>query len=455
MRLRIESLQRRGERRVLAIDSAKSRGRGMWEAMSLAQRLVSSGSISPRCRSGFARVAFCFLWLLVFAIPSEDGLLISGVATAARFIGIVAFAFTVAGTLETGRIRPPGLSLFVLCLFAMLVTMSYAWSIDPSATGVKVLTCAQLFTFAWLVWEHCQHEREQVLLMRAYVFGTVVSGVQTVALFIANQQAGPQRYAGAAFDPNDLALCVAMSIPLSYFLSLRSGRVMTWFHRIQIMLAAGTILLTASRGGLLAGVVAIGVVPVVHWKVAKPRRITNLVFTTALVVVAVWFAPEYSLRRLSTVSAEVSGGTLNGRRTIWTAGLNLFPMHPFLGVGAGTYPELVAPVIGRARQGSAFVAHNTFLSVLVEEGVIGLGIFCWTLALLVAAIRAMPPLPRACWAMVLAVWAVGVMALTWEYQKATWFLFSLVLASGARQLPQPEFPRGDWRLWRRKRNPMA
>jgi hypothetical protein len=88
---------------------------------------------------------------------------------------------------------------------------------------------------------------------------------------------------------------------------------------------------------------------------------------------------------------------------------------------AGAYPELVAPVLGRPSGGGRFVAHNTFLSVLVEDGIIGFGIFCWTLALLVATIRAMLPLPRACWAIVLAVWAVGVMAGSWEYYKETWF----------------------------------
>jgi O-antigen ligase len=447
MRLYIEPLRHRGERRVLAIDSAKSRGHGMWEAMSLANRVVSSGTVSPRCRSGFARVAFCSLWLFVFAIPSENGFMISGVGTAARLIGVVAFALTVAGTLETGRIRPPGLGLFVLCLFAVLVTMSYAWSFDPSATGAKAVTCAQLLTFAWLVWEHCRGEREQVLLMKAFVFGTVVSGADTVARFLRHQETGFQRFAGASLNPNDLGLCMAMSIPLSYFLSLRSGRVMTWFYRIQIMLAAATILLTASRTALLAGVVAIGVVPVVHWKAASRRRFANLAFTIALIVVAVLLAPEYSLKRLSTISAEVSGGTLDSRTTIWRAGLELFPLHPLLGIGAGAYPELVAPVIGRPIEGS-FVAHNTFLSVLVEEGVIGFGIFCWALALLVAAIRTMPPLRRVCWAMVLAVWAVGVMAGTWEYYKETWFLFSMVPASCCRQLPESRSPRGDWHLWR-------
>lgn len=450
MRLHIETLRHGGERRTLAIDSGKSRGHGIWEAMSRAKRVVRSDNILPRCRSGFARVGFCFLWLFVFAIPSENGFMISGVGTAARLIGIVAFAFTVAGTLEIGRIRPPSLGLIVLCLFALIVTMSYAWSFDPDTTGTKALTCAQLLMFAWLVWEHCLGEREQSLLMKAFVFGTVVSGADTVLHFLKNQQIGFQRFAGASLNPNDLGLCMAMSIPLSYFLSLRSGRLMTWFYRIQIMLAATTILLTASRTALLAGLVAIGVVPVVHWKAARRRRFANLAFTTALVVVAVLLAPEYSLKRLSTISAEVTGGTLDYRTTIWRAGLELFPLHPLLGIGAGAYPELVAPALGRPSDGS-FVAHNTFVSVLVEEGVIGFGIFCWALALLVTTIRTMPALRRICWTMVLAVWAVGVMAGTWEYYKETWFLFGMVLASGCRQLSESGFPRGDWRIWRPRR----
>jgi O-antigen ligase len=171
--------------------------------------------------------------------------------------------------------------------------------------------------------------------MKAFVFGTVGLGGRQGGALPHKPGNRLSTLCGRWFHPNDLALCLAMSIPLSYFLSLRSGRVMTWFYRIQIMLASGTILLTASRAGLLSGVVAIGVVPIVQWHVAQPRRFTNLVLTTALVVVAVLFAPQSSLSRLSTISAEVSGGS---RTTIWTAGLELFPMHPLLGIGGWGLP---------------------------------------------------------------------------------------------------------------------
>jgi O-antigen ligase len=110
-----------------------------------------------------------------------------------------------------------------------------------------------------------------------------------------------------------------------------------------------------------------------------------------------------------------------------------FRQDPVLGTGSGAYPDAVRPFIGvPGRRGHEYVAHNAFLSVLVETGTIGFAIFGLLLAVLVLWIAMLPLPDAALWATTLAVWTAGVMTLTWEHRKPTWLIFALIMTAWIR-----------------------
>jgi O-antigen ligase len=149
--------------------------------------------------------------------------------------------------------------------------------------------------------------------------------------------------------------------------------------------------------------------------------------TTALVICGgLAFLPSSSWERLSTIPNELRQGTLTGRTVIWGAGLEVFRAHPFLGVGAAAFRYSVGRALSEAN-----VAHNTFLSILVEQGVIGFSLFCALLGVLALSVSAMPSVPQKLWIVTLVVWVVGVSSLTWEMRKPTWFFFGLLMAQWA------------------------
>ncbi len=169
----------------------------------------------PSC---LGKVAFASLWLLVFAIPWEDAVTISDFGTSARLIGMVTGVFGILAIVERGRVRRPSPGHFLMALFVVFAAVSYLWSLYPEGTLTQALTYFQLFTLVWLIWELSPRGREQKRLMQAYVFGTFVSGIDTVYLFLSHQESVYQRYAGARLDANDLGLMMALSIPVSYYL---------------------------------------------------------------------------------------------------------------------------------------------------------------------------------------------------------------------------------------------
>jgi hypothetical protein len=385
----------------------------------------------PSC---LGKVAFASLWLLVFAIPWEDAVTISDFGTSARLIGMVTGVFGILAIVERGRVRRPSPGHFLMALFVVFAAVSYLWSLYPEGTLTQALTYFQLFTLVWLIWELSPRGREQKRLMQAYVFGTFVSGIDTVYLFLSHQESVYQRYAGARLDANDLGLMMALSIPVSYYLLIQSKGAIAWVYRVQLLLAGTTVLLTASRGATLASLVALLIVPLTHSRLTARQRIAVLLTVSLLFCGAFLFVPESSWERLSTTPNELARGTLTGRRVIWAAGWELFREHPFVGIGANTFRVIVSRVLAEPiRAGNDILtpappAHNTFLSVLVEQGVIGLALFCALLGVLALSLRALPPFPQKLWIVCLGVWIVGVSSLTWEMRKPTWFFFGLLMA---------------------------
>jgi len=372
------------------------------------------------------RLAFAFLWLLVFAIPWEDAVTIPGFGTGTRLIGIPALALGVMAIVERGKVRRPGAGHVIMILFAMWAAVSYLWSVDPEETLVAASSYRQLLVMVWLIWELSYRAREQTRLMQAYILGTFVSGIDTIYLFLSHHEAAYQRYTGSGLNPNDLALIMALSIPTSYYLLVQSKGWIVWVYRLQLLLAGTAILLSAARGGFLAGVVAFSIVPLTYVRLSRRRRIATLLTTALVICGGLAFLPSSSWERLSTIPNELRQGTLTGRTVIWTAGWELFRMHPFLGVGAAGFRDSVSRALSEP-----IVAHNTFLSVLVEQGVIGFTLFCALLGVLGLSVSAMPSLPRRFWIVILGVWVVGVSSLTWELRKPTWFFFGLLMAQWA------------------------
>ena len=169
-----------------------------------------------------------------------------------------------------------------------------------------------------------------------------------------------------------------------------------------------------------------------------------MILAVLTVSAAILYVPSASWQRFSTLQQEMKGGTFSHRTDIWRAGVEVYQDHPVVGVGSGAYPTAVQPIYG-----SSIVAHNTFLSILVETGAIGLLLFVSLLLTLLASARRLPPLSQKLWMIILLAWAVGVSGGTWEYKKATWFLFGLLVAQAARSVkrvraeagPQPDIAR--------------
>jgi O-antigen ligase len=395
------------------------------------------------------KATYFFLWLFAFAMPWENAIVIPGFGTVSRAVGLAAFGVGLLAVLDSGRFRVPAIQHLLMVLFVTWVGLTYFWSFDPSRTRIAAVTFLQLLVMVWLIWQFAQTRQQQLLLLRAFVLGTVVSSIAIVVSFLTGPSSESYygRYTGLGFNPGDLALILALSLPISLYLAARDEgwRFRVWFYGAHLVLAISAILLTASRGGLIASSGALLMVPVAFSQLTRGQKTVGLTLVALLGVGAGFVVPQSSWSRLSTIGTEVSSGTLNERTMIWQAGWVVFGQSPFRGVGAAAFAPSIEHALGMPFHGSSMndggpvnvelVAHNTFISVLVEQGVVGFALFLGILLTLVISAWRFPVVDRAFWLSVLLTWAIGVSSLTWEDRKPSWFIFGILVAAAAAQIP--------------------
>jgi len=370
------------------------------------------------------------LWLVVLVIPLEN-VVIPGVGLLSIVVGMVATGICLLAIIERGNLRPLDMGHALMGLFVLWATVSYLWSHDPDGTIVVAAVYVRMLVMVWLIWQLSSDAGQPLRLLQAYVLGTFAAGVDTVYQFVRQNEATYQRYAGAGANPDDLGLMMALSVPVAYCFFIQGRSRMRWFYAAHMALAGTAILLSATRGAALAVAVALLIVPGTAVRL-RWRQMAAIVVTAALIIAAGLFvAPASSRERLATIPQEIADGSLSGRTPIWAAGFELFRQHPFIGVGAGAYRESVRQILIVGE-----VAHNTFLSIVVELGVVGLAIFCALLGVLLIYAMDLPWLPKRLWLVCSAVWLLGVSNLTWEMRKPTWLLFGLLLAHhGSVRMP--------------------
>lgn len=381
-------------------------------------------------RSTIERIAFGLLWLLVFSIPGEKSFEIPGFGTITKLFGIIAVGAGVMVVLASNRIRVWNQIHFTMLGFIAWSGTTYLWTRSPEMTSERLISYLQLFGMVFLVWQLCIRDIEQIRLLQAYTLGMCVPAGNTVIRFLLAKQTYYQRYASEGFDPNDLALTCCIAIPIACYLSIRIAGWSAWVYRGVIGFALIAIFLSASRAGAAAALVALCLIPWTYGYLARREKLVLVAAACCFAVLAIAFVPATSWNRLTTAVSEFSQGTLNSRTLIWKTGLDALRDAPFQGIGAGAFPVVSEAILGSPKE-TRLVAHNTFLSVLTETGVVGFALFSLLLGMLVWHVCTFPRLERRFWTVTLVTWGMGVSTLTWEQRKPTWLLFSLILVRGA------------------------
>ncbi|SDI00512.1 O-antigen ligase family protein [Desulfosporosinus hippei] len=366
---------------------------------------------------------YALLNFFVFTIPWENISVIPKVGTISKLIGIILMAVYLVEVKKRQTLTRPNGVIVMMFLFVFWSGLSILWSINIGLTYDRLLTDIQLLCMVWMIFDLADSDMLQKNLMQAYVLGAYVSVISTLKNFAVGQNVVYNRYAASGFDPNDLGVMIALAIPLAIYLTAHGRpKIFKALNVLFIPIGSIAILMTASRTAAVVAAVAL-IYVLVGIKMKKTTRMVLLALLGVGGLFAIRFLPSNIFFRLATITSEMTTGTLNDRTILWMSGLSYFVEHPLLGVGAGAFRTAMFE-----RLGYSAVAHNSYISILVETGIVGIILMSFIIGSLFY---------RICWGLdkhrmvffLLIMILLGIFMLSWEYRKPTWFILALVLST--------------------------
>jgi len=370
-----------------------------------------------------SRLAYGFLWMFIFCVPWEGVIRVGGVSIASRASGALALVVCLLTVVISGRLRRWHRLHFAALAFVFSAGLSILLQGGAQKLPNKYFTFIQLFAMLWMIWELAKTPRALQGLMLAYVCGAYAAAVATLILF-RHQADVLRRFAVGGVDPNDLAMTLALAVPMAWYLgSVYEKPWLRLFCRAYLPVGLLALGLTGSRGGMIVAFVALCIIPLSMDRLTPGRLTTALGILMLTGILAAAFVPDVVVHRLATTQNEVESASFGGRFKLWMAGLHAFTFKPLMGYGTGGFIGAIYSQLGD----QSLVAHNAFISVLVEEGIIGLILYCSMLYAAVSAVMKLPRRERRFGQVQMAALLLAISPLTWEDHKPVWIILGVVV----------------------------
>lgn len=349
-----------------------------------------------------AYVVACFRDPLRFAVPpyavfipfsSALAIAPGPFGSVSSLLGLLAGVALMAQLVTTGRssLRIPA-TVPVWLMFLALAGLSVFWSVAPQATARSFGVLASL-VLLFVALALTQFDR--VTLTRfetAILLGGVLAVFYGLAqwLFLGGlptPDGRAARFGNDLLGANNQAAALLLPVAIAVARTVTGSGRRRLVHGTAVILLLVGVLLTGSRGGLLATIAVFCTV------VVLTRQGRGILLSVGAVV-GVLLAVVLLVNPGGLGERQARETDSSGRADIWAVGVNACRDYCLVGTGWGGFPTVYAetrasvPEAKVLKRGTAFEPHNIWMLAVVEAGVLGL--FLVALALgssLVTALR--------------------------------------------------------------------
>lgn len=299
-------------------------------------------------------------------------------------------------------LRTPLTLPILLFLFSLLFSLMRSGSLYISFLQLGVWGC---FVFVYFLTLWATEEPKWIcLFMIASVMAGFLAGGYSILQFygielpIWREISGRMRLFSTFGNPNYLAGYLAASVPLVLFF-IFTGKKWRIFWFLVIGTLYTSLLITQTRGAW-AALFCSSIFILILLLIYKGRKffyvnIANIIILALITgtITAIFSFPNpLNLREWDVVKRGTSTlrfkSTASQRLLIWKVAGDLIKEKPILGWGVGTfgvhYPQVQGEVLSE-KENKEYIpqanrsinAHNDYLQIWVETGVLGLLIFLW------------------------------------------------------------------------------
>ena len=370
--------------------------------------LWSAAAVGAGCGSLLLLRFPHLIWpVLAVALPFASALKRGPLSLADLMLGAAVLLWFVEGVRKNRLRLNPGVlpTLFTVYLLALLLSFPQAIDLQEALEGV--IKWLQMLVIVLLVQESLSPRQ-----VRWLVWGLLAGGVLQAMLGVYQFvfRIGPpnfllldrfMRASGTFGQPNPFAGYLGLTLPVAVSLFLMS--ISSFLRRSEgslRQLLTGTVayggaaaiigvglLASWSRGGWLGAAAGVGVVLYFQGgPIVKGAALAGTGAVMLLGPITYQYIPGSLTSRLADLPTYFGSGmwevvqrqvtdsnfSIIERLAHWIAALRMWEMSPWLGVGPGNYAA-VYPQVRLARwEDPLGHAHNTYLNVLAENGLIGI-----------------------------------------------------------------------------------
>lgn len=350
-------------------------------------------AVGTRVPVSVALAAYAFV--LPFGSAVRLPLGSSPFATLSTIVGLLTTAILMQHALARRRgplSVDPSVGGWILLLGWLVMTLLWTAHVPRSLSALLVLTSLiALHTVASV----SRFTRADLRLLEvATIAGALIVASQSVFLGVTGRlhetvQVIP-RFTFSEGDPNVTAATLLLAFVLTAWRSLNgTSAVARMTGLAAFSLITVGLALVGSRGGLVAAMVGLLTV-LMHSRHVPRRRLSFFLGGLAVVAaIAVQTMPP-------GLQSHLQGRDSTGRLAIWEVGLRSCSETCLVGNGVGTFGDAYRDVYYTDLTVNGFgdrlwAAHNTFLSMLIEGGVVGAGLLIGTLMGLIWSLARLPP----------------------------------------------------------------